>query len=212
MEPHKHLKRSIYVPGGVYHITSAVNNREAFFEEARYRFMFLRELAITSVLKNFDIIALALMPEHIHLIIRINEFSNSQIMHSVKRAVSREINLLEGVYVFRWQHSFYDRLLREENEFKAYFQYVLDNPSKHEMAGFTWSVAGNADTALTTSTDEPHCERAHILINERISLKRSYYRVKTLEERLDLGRSIAKMERKIDTLVYEIYGLNEEDI
>jgi hypothetical protein len=131
-------------------------------------------------------------------------------MHSVKRAVSREINLIEGTYVFRWQHSFYDRLLRKEKEFAAYFRYVMNNPSGHETTGFTWSVAEDASLALTTPADESIRNSIKRFLDERIILRRRYYKVKSEADKNHLHRAIAGTDKQIDSLVYDLYNLTDE--
>ena len=81
-----------------------------------------------------------IMPNHIHAIIRIEnrEIAGmiggrtecaptlSLIVKNLKENVTREI----GFSV--WQKSFYDRIIRNEHEYRAYWQYIENNPTNWE--------------------------------------------------------------------------------
>ena len=78
-----------------------------------------------------------IMPNHIHAIIRINA-SNviggrtecaptlSQVIKNFKENVTRNI----GFSV--WQRSFYDRIIRNEQEYRAFWEYIETNPMTWE--------------------------------------------------------------------------------
>lgn len=89
--------------------------------------------------KYYDLIAYCIMPNHIHIVFSLIENSRdvSQIMQSIKRYTARECNKVlkrEGKF---WQDESFDRLVRNETEFKKIVDYVINNPVK---AGFvkTW--------------------------------------------------------------------------
>ena len=73
------------------------------------------------------------MPNHVHLIIIISNDVNggrrnaahtiSRIMNQFKGCVSRK----SGFPV--WQKSFYDRIIRNANEYRAFCDYIISNPS-----------------------------------------------------------------------------------
>ena len=72
-----------------------------------------------------------IMPNHIHLIIRIEEkaenaasASVSQIVKSFKTLVAKEI----GSSIF--QRSFYDHVIRDENDFLRIWNYIDTNPQR----------------------------------------------------------------------------------
>ena len=74
-----------------------------------------------------------IMPNHVHLIIIISNDVNggrrnaaptiSRIMNQFKGCVSRK----SGFPV--WQKSFYDRIIRNANEYRAFCDYIISNPS-----------------------------------------------------------------------------------
>ncbi|WP_294755073.1 transposase [uncultured Ruminococcus sp.] len=77
-----------------------------------------------------------IMPNHIHLIIVLNSFSVSgppkaaptigSIINKFKGAVSKK----SGFKV--WQKNFYDRILRNEQEYRGAWQYIENNPAEWE--------------------------------------------------------------------------------
>jgi len=77
-----------------------------------------------------------IMPNHIHMIIMIHNDNSgrtecaptvSQIIKNFKENVTRQI----GFSV--WQKSFYDRILRNEHEYRAACRYIADNPANWEQ-------------------------------------------------------------------------------
>ena len=104
------------------------------------------DTAINSIPKYYPFVSVeiyAIMPDHIHLILKISH-ENANKNHTVnngriisaptvntiigqmKRWVSKEI----GVPI--WQKSFYDRILRNEDEYLQAAEYIFNNPMKWE--------------------------------------------------------------------------------
>ncbi|MBR2404068.1 MAG: transposase, partial [Clostridia bacterium] len=81
-----------------------------------------------------------IMPEHIHLILKISSDikdgrmisaptkSIMTVIGQMKRWVSKEI----GFSV--WQKSYYEHVIRNENDYIEKAQYILNNPLKWELA------------------------------------------------------------------------------
>ncbi|MDE6505646.1 MAG: hypothetical protein K2K71_00085, partial [Eubacterium sp.] len=70
-----------------------------------------------------------IMPNHIHLIITINNKSGRivsapTVIGQFKRYVSKEC----GFAI--WQKSFYDHIIRDENDYLAKAKYINENPAK----------------------------------------------------------------------------------
>ena len=86
------------------------------------------------------------MPNHIHGIINIIEinvgnglkpfptkkYSLSEIMRGFKTFSSRRINEQQNDFHFQWQKSFYDRIIRDEDELNRIRKYIVDNPPNWE--------------------------------------------------------------------------------
>ncbi len=85
-----------------------------------------------------------IMPNHIHLLIFVNDAANvrairesplqsrslvSKIVGYLKMTVSKEIHRISpGMSV--WQRSYYDHVVRDENDFLEIWNYIEGNPSK----------------------------------------------------------------------------------
>lgn len=93
--------------------------------------------------KNIILDAWVIMPNHVHGIIVINnktdvgtgfkpvpteQYSLSEIIRGFKTFSSRQINRLHHDVIFRWQRSFYDRIIRDEIELFNIREYIKNNP------------------------------------------------------------------------------------
>ncbi len=79
------------------------------------------------------VINYAVMPNHVHMILEIDENNSipvTQIIGLFKSGVSKEI----GFSV--WQRSFYDHIIRNEAEYKRINEYIDNNPAKWSMDNY----------------------------------------------------------------------------
>lgn len=75
-------------------------------------------------------IALAVMPNHVHLVARFFEVRLDHIMKSIKGRSSRRINQILGRSGSLWQREYFDRAIRDERHLAAAVHYVEWNPVK----------------------------------------------------------------------------------
>ena len=89
---------------------------------------------LNTVYENIKVDKYQIMPNHIHLIIFIYEYSNgrtqfaptiSRIIKQFKGSITKQI----GFSI--WQKSFYDRIIRNENEYQSVWNYIHNNPLKY---------------------------------------------------------------------------------
>ena len=93
MQHHRNSQKRIYIPDAVYFCTSVTQYRFPYFKEKIFCDLFVKSLKIFKSLKQFKLYAWVLCPDHFHLLIKPNdEFNYSEIMHSLKRNISRNIN------------------------------------------------------------------------------------------------------------------------
>jgi putative transposase len=144
---------------GLYFITICTKNKIHLFGKIENGEMILNETGRIAhnvwneQINHFDNIKLydfIVMPNHIHGIINILNTNgyyvyNSErvinpkriqklpvIISSYKSAASKEINKVSGEKTFAWQASYYDRLIRNEEEFDALSVYIVKNPLNWE--------------------------------------------------------------------------------
>jgi REP element-mobilizing transposase RayT len=81
--------------------------------------------------KFYDCYAAIVMPDHVHLLLRLKEgYSLSRIMHGIKGASAHKINLHRGTKGQVWQNESYDRIVRNGKEFDDKLKYMFNNPLK----------------------------------------------------------------------------------
>lgn len=120
------------------------------------------EMCLKEIKKRYSYIELdyyVIMPNHVHVIIIIDPSKNnyvvtdrdlsqnkhkikikkqkvkslSEIIGAFKTMSSKEIHL-KGYKHFKWQRSFYDRIIRNENELFLIRKYIEENPLRLEIA------------------------------------------------------------------------------
>jgi REP element-mobilizing transposase RayT len=98
MELDKNSPKRYYEPNCSVFITTSTYKRYPYFEEDIFCELFIEELNFCQKLKNFQIEAYKINPEHIHLLITPGErYNYSEIMGSLKRNFSRDYNdLING--------------------------------------------------------------------------------------------------------------------
>lgn len=150
------LENYDYSGNGVYFITICSKGKEKIFWEKSYS---LRDSdypeclsdygkivyrAIENIQSNYSFVnvdVFTVMPNHIHLLLRIDKYTVddsgriisaptkniSTIVGQLKRSVSKEI----GKPV--WQKSFYDHIVRDENDLQIKWNYIVNNPIKWNL-------------------------------------------------------------------------------
>lgn len=124
-------------PGNLYMVTFRAANHFKLPERAR-------DIVFNSVLfhdgKKYDLYALVVMPDHIHLILQPLQkskdgfYSLAEIMHSIKSYSANAINKLLKRSGHLWQNENFDRLLRSEDEIYEKVDYIVNNPLKSKLA------------------------------------------------------------------------------
>ena len=97
----------------------------------------------TKTIYPFEIIAICVMQDHIHMIIKEKDLQNfSKIVSSIKKYFSYNLNNKppkEDLPQSRqkrneagvWQRRFLDHIIRDETDFKNHFDYIHYNSVKH---------------------------------------------------------------------------------
>ncbi len=99
---------------------------------------------VADTLRHFDneryhLFAWCIMPNHVHVVFRaIQRNELEDILHSWKSFTAHKINKLLNRKGEFWQREYYDRLVRDQDEFERIIQYVLDNPAKANLKNWQW--------------------------------------------------------------------------
>lgn len=90
---------------------------------------------------RYDIIAFVVMNDHVHtIVVPFPEFSLEQIVHSWKSFTGHAIRKNRSGIGSIWQHEYFDRVLRSEDECAEKLQYIRANPFKRwpELESYAW--------------------------------------------------------------------------
>lgn len=144
------LKRYDYSSLGVYFITICAKDRKALFwnnvgttsgRPQKYELSKYGKLVDNAILEieqhysNIKIDKYVIMPNHIHMLLSIDEDVYGRPV--VSPTISRIINQMKG-YVSKqvgrsiWQKSFIDHIIRNEKDYIEHYTYIEDNPIKWE--------------------------------------------------------------------------------
>lgn len=145
------LKEYDYSQPGAYFVTICTRNREKLFWMEHVGADIIRpetpvcallseygkiaERAIRAIPEHYSGVAAdqyVVMPNHIHIIVRISETGGrmisaptlSTVIGQLKRSIAKQI----GRPV--WQRSFYDHIIRNDDDYRTIWEYIENNPAK----------------------------------------------------------------------------------
>ncbi len=147
------LKYYDYSNAGWYYVTICTNDHKNHFGEVINSKMDLNDAGkivyeywekIEKLHKNIELDYFVIMPNHIHGIIIINSVGDAnfasptdrtkmelcKLLQQFKRAVTLKIKSINHESNFKWQRSFYDRIIRNEKELFNIRKYIKQNPLK----------------------------------------------------------------------------------
>ncbi len=89
----------------------------------------LKEYIFSKDRELFNLIAFAIMPNHIHILFEeIKELSET--MKLLKGGSSHKINKFLNQKGSFWSNDYYDKLIRDEKHFEVVYNYIKNNPIK----------------------------------------------------------------------------------
>jgi putative transposase len=95
---------------------------------------------------DYELIAWAIMPNHVHLVIRLRpERSLGTVVRSWKSWTARHINTALGQQGQVWQEDYWDRMIRDDEHLWSTIRYIEHNPVAAGLAAepgaWPWSSA-----------------------------------------------------------------------
>jgi REP element-mobilizing transposase RayT len=118
---------------------------------------------VSDALAHFDgeryvMFVWCVMPNHVHTMIRpLDGYELPDTLHSWKSYTATMINRALGRCGELWQPEYYDRLIRDEDEFQRHARYILNNPSKAGLEDWRWVGVGGG----LQRGDEPLIDPQH---------------------------------------------------
>ena len=131
------------VPGGIFHVTVRGNNRQQIFLDEADHQRYLTELSDAFHEFGCDLLAYALMPNHVHLVIRDQQGQLSRCMQILNARYTRYFNRRYQRIGHLYQGRFYARLVDRNEYLLQVTRYVHLNPVRARLAArpadYTWS-------------------------------------------------------------------------
>lgn len=117
-----------------YFVTAVTKDRQPIFRNRQAVDLMLKELAQLRNELGFSLLAYAVMPDHIHLLVAPSAAADlSRIMQSVKGRFARLWNRQLRGQGSLWQPRYYESAVRTEAQLMKWIEYIHRNPVQ---AGF----------------------------------------------------------------------------
>jgi len=132
------LKQTIKISGRrTSFITALTRDRQPIFAERRNIIIFLQSLKEMQAIKSASVLSYAVLPDHIHLIVRSLKYSSAQIIHSLKSLFTRNWKLVNRARENNlcapglWQPRFWEHEIQDDQDLHYHINYIIMNPVKH---------------------------------------------------------------------------------
>jgi putative transposase len=126
---HNRLPLDAYRHPSAYSITTAVKGRRPVFRRAEIVATCLEKLREAADKNDFEVVAYCFMPDHLHLLARTVENADLvAFMRLFKQLSGYAYRQLTGDSGVLWQTSYYDHVLRQEEDLHDAARYIWGNP------------------------------------------------------------------------------------
>lgn len=112
------------IEGSIYFITTRLKERKSLFTADQTEIVNKTIFDLKSR-NEWALYAYVIMPNHLHLLMRLTRYGISKTVQLLKGRASRQIN--EGNF---WQKGFFDLTILTDHKFKEKFNYIHYNPVK----------------------------------------------------------------------------------
>ncbi len=126
------LPPEMYQGRNAYYVTICTFAKQKYFQDKNIVEYLLNILKDLSLQEDFSVLAYVFMPDHCHLLLNFGGKGN--LINAVKK-----FKQFTGYYFKRktekplWERSFYDHVVREEDDLNKIMQYILDNPVRAKL-------------------------------------------------------------------------------
>lgn len=121
-------KSRIYYPGAIYHVMVRGNRGENIFYTDQDRYYFYRLLKESTQRFNYLIHIFCLMSNHVHLVVQVNEFSLSKIMHYLNFRYAQRNNVIRDQFGHVFQGRYKAILVEDNSYLTELVRYIHLNP------------------------------------------------------------------------------------
>jgi putative transposase len=127
------LNRELYCEERIYFITICCYNGQKLFVDPHIINEILQELDKCCNLHGFTNCAYCFMPNHVHLLFRGKEGADLiKLIKQFKQKTGYSFRKATGKRL--WQKSYYDHILRKEEDVVEVVRYILENPIRKGLS------------------------------------------------------------------------------
>jgi REP element-mobilizing transposase RayT len=102
--------------------------------------------------KLYRLVAWCVLPNHVHVVCRLLPGAElAKVLQSWKSYTARRANAILGRKGTFWQREYYDRLIRDEEEFERAVRYVVSNPERAGLKDRKWVWCAAGEEARATA-------------------------------------------------------------
>jgi len=121
-------KGRVSLAGQYYLLTTTTHKRRKIFDRPEVARVVLDSLHWLDKKEIIDLVAAVVMPDHMHVIVRLRSGTLPSLMHSLKSYTSKKIKLLLGHEGRIWQDQYHDHAIRKDEVLTDIIIYCLSNP------------------------------------------------------------------------------------
>src|SRR5437879_4278014 len=135
----RHRRPRIILRGAIYFVTWRLHDHQTELTPDD-------RSAVVSALRHFDsdryeLIAFVVMNDHVHVLFTPGETETLEgIVHSWKSFTANRLQREQGRRGTIWQHGYFDRVVRNDEELAARVAYIINNPLKRwpDVENYPW--------------------------------------------------------------------------
>ena len=169
----------------------------------------IRKIVEDSILhfngEKYNIHAYVIMPNHVHVLLSpIGEHLIQKIVGNWKVISSHQINKLRNTVGAVWEKDIFDRMVRDNEDFEAKFNYIAANPQGIPPSSYTLSLGGDA-TRVTINNDSTNSccgESPQLLLEDLMNAYKQKWE--------HLFMQLHENEEELNRQFIDIYGLQDE--
>ena len=104
--------------------------------------------------KHYRLLAWCIMPNHVHVVARLMPGADlATVLKSWKQFSSKAANQVLGQKGRFWQKEYFDRLIRNKQEYSRATQYVVENPVKAGLKNWPWVWSADLKVRATAGQE-----------------------------------------------------------
>ena len=129
------LKYYDYSKSNYYFITINTYKKQKFFGKIvnnemiynNYGNLVVNAIDDIFVDKSIEVICFQLMPNHLHMILEFKKDGEMELKNAIsyfKSSITKKIKNIRPL----WDRGFYDRVIRDDKEYRNVYEYIINNP------------------------------------------------------------------------------------